>query len=88
MYSDQAGIGLPIAIRQSDGTLDSTKIKITSRNISDSRYAIDIVSLVDLEGTIPLFGRYSLSNKTNILEKSIALCMLINLVVLLTILLK
>ena len=67
LYSDQAGIGLPITIRQSDGTLDSTKIKLTSRNISDSRYAIDIVSLVDLEGTIPLFGRYSLSNKNQYL---------------------
>lgn len=63
LYSDQAGIGLPITIRQSDGTLDSTKIKLTSRNISDSQYAIDIVSLADLEGTIPLVGRYALSNK-------------------------
>ena len=67
LYSDQAGIGLPITIRQSDGTLDSTKIKLTSRNISDSRYAIDIVSLADLEGTIPLVGRYSLSNKNQYL---------------------
>ena len=67
MYSDQAGVGLPIAIRQSDGTLDSTKIKLTSRNISDSQYAIDIVSLEDLEGTIPLVGRYALSNKNQYL---------------------
>lgn len=67
LYSDQAGVGLPITIRQSDGTLDSTKINLTSRNISDSRYAIDIVSLVDLEGTIPLVGRYSLSNKNQYL---------------------
>lgn len=67
LYSDQAGVGLPITIRQSDGTLDSTKIKLTSRNISDSRYAIDIVSLADLEGTIPLVGRYALSNKNQYL---------------------
>lgn len=67
LYSDQAGIGLPITIRQSDGTLDSTKIKLTSRNISDSQYAIDIVSLADLEGTIPLVGRYALSNKNQYL---------------------
>ena len=67
LYSDQAGIGLPITIRQSDGTLDSTKIKLTSRNISDSQYAIDIVSLADLEGTIPLIGRYALSNKNQYL---------------------
>lgn len=67
LYSDQEGIGLPIAIRQSDGTLDSTKIKLTSRNISDSKYAIDIVSLTDLEGTIPLVGRYALSNKNQYL---------------------
>lgn len=67
LYSDQAGIGLPITIRQSDGTLDSTKIKLTSRNISDSQYAIDIVSLSDLEGTIPLIGRYALSNKNQYL---------------------
>ena len=67
LYSDQAGIGLPITIRQSDGTLDSTKIKLTSRNISDSQYAIDIVSLTDLEGTIPLVGRYALSNKNQYL---------------------
>ena len=67
LYSDQAGVGLPIAIRQSDGTLDSTKIKLTSRNISDSQYAIDIVSLTDLEGTIPLVGRYALSNKNQYL---------------------
>lgn len=67
LYSDQAGIGLPIAIRQSDGTLDSAKIKLTSRNISDSQYAIDIVSLEDLEGTIPLVGRYALSNKNQYL---------------------
>ena len=67
LYSDQAGVGLPITIRQSDGTLDSTKIKLTSRNISDSQYAIDIVSLSDLEGTIPLIGRYALSNKNQYL---------------------
>lgn len=67
LYSDQSGVGLPITIRQSDGTLDSTKIKLTSRNISDSQYAIDIVSLVDLEGTIPLVGRYALSNKNQYL---------------------
>ena len=67
LYSDQAGIGLPITIRQSDGTLDSTKIKLTSRNISDSQYAIDIVSLADLEGTIQLVGRYALSNKNQYL---------------------
>lgn len=67
LYSDQEGIGLPIEIRQSDGTLDSTKIKLTSRNISDSKYAIDIVSLTDLEGTIPLVGRYALSNKNQYL---------------------
>ena len=67
LYSDQAGIGLQIKIRQSDGTLDSTKINITSRKISDSRYAIDIVSLMDLEGTIPLIGRYSLSNENQYL---------------------
>nr|DAM31467.1 MAG TPA: hypothetical protein [Ackermannviridae sp.] len=67
LYSDQAGVGLPITIRQSDGTLDSTKIKLTSRNISDSQYAIDIVSLSDLEGTIPLVGRYALSNKNQYL---------------------
>lgn len=67
LYSDQAGVGLPITIRQSDGTLDSTKIKLTSRNISDSQYAIDIVSLTDLEGTIPLVGRYALSNKNQYL---------------------
>lgn len=67
LYSDQEGIGLPIEIRQSDGTLDSTKIKLTSRNISDSQYAIDIVSLSDLEGTIPLVGRYALSNKNQYL---------------------
>lgn len=67
LYSDQEGIGLPIEIRQSDGTLDSTKIKLTSRNIYDSKYAIDIVSLTDLEGTIPLVGRYALSNKNQYL---------------------
>ena len=67
LYSDQAGVGLPITIRQSDGTLDSTKIKLTPRNISDSQYAIDIVSLSDLEGTIPLVGRYALSNKNQYL---------------------
>lgn len=67
LYSDQAGVGLPVTIRQTDGTLDSTKVKLTSRNISDSKYAIDIVSLSDLEGTIPLVGRYSLSNKNQYL---------------------
>ena len=67
LYSDQEGIGLPIEIRQSDGTLDSTNIKLTSRNIYDSKYAIDIVSLTDLEGTIPLVGRYALSNKNQYL---------------------
>lgn len=67
LYSDQSGEGLPITIRQTDGTLDSTKIKLASRNISDSQYAIDIVSLSDLEGTIPLVGRYALSNKNQYL---------------------
>ena len=67
LYSDQDGIGLPVTIRQTDGTLDSTKVKLTSRNISDSKYAIDIVALSDLEGTIPLVGRYTLSNKNQYL---------------------
>lgn len=67
LYSDQNGVGLPVTIRQIDGTFDSTKIKLTSRNISDSKYAIDIVSLSDLEGTIPLVGRYALSNKNQYL---------------------
>lgn len=67
LYSDQAGVGLPITIRQTDGTLDSSKINLTSKNISDSQYAIDIVSLSDLEGTIPLVGRYALSNKNQYL---------------------
>lgn len=67
LYSDQDGVGLPVTIRQTDGTLDSTKVKLTSRNISDSKYAIDIVALSDLEGTIPLVGRYALSNKNQYL---------------------
>ena len=67
LYSDQAGVGLPITIRQTDGTLDSSKIELVPRNISDSQYAIDIVSLADLEGTIPLVGRYALSNKNQYL---------------------
>ena len=67
LYSDKGGVGLQISISQNAGTLDSTKVELTSRNISGSKYAIDITSLTDIEGTIPLIGRYSLTNENQYL---------------------